>query len=301
MDEASVQPADLVAFFLPMHTATRMALPLIDRRAPRAILRSHICAYGLYAPLNDDMLRERGVQTVLGPEFEEALRDLANRLSRAPDDSPRAPDRPADRAASGLQDARSLGSAAARTLRRAPDRRRTSRSSVTRRRTRGCKHRCRHCPIVPVYDGRFRVVPSDVVLADIAAQVAAGAQHITFGDPDFFNGPRHAMAHRRGAARAPIPASPTTSRSRSSTCCQHRDAAPAAARHRLRLRHERGGVVRRCRARVAGQGAHARGLRRGSRLLPRRSVSTSSPTFVAFTPWTTMESYALMLARRSIA
>jgi hypothetical protein len=36
------------------------------------------------------------------------------------------------------------------------------------------------------------VVPVDVVLADVDNQVAAGAQHITFGDPDFFNGPAHA-------------------------------------------------------------------------------------------------------------
>lgn len=33
----------------------------------------------------------------------------------------------------------------------------------------------------------------DVVLADIDAQVSAGAEHVTFGDPDFFNGPTHAM------------------------------------------------------------------------------------------------------------
>ena len=58
--------------------------------------------------------------------------------------------------------------------------------------TRGCKHLCRHCPIVPVYDGQFRVVPVDVVLADIRAQVAQGAMHVSFGDPDFFNGPTHA-------------------------------------------------------------------------------------------------------------
>jgi hypothetical protein len=58
--------------------------------------------------------------------------------------------------------------------------------------TRGCKHLCRHCPIVPVYHGRFRAIPADVVLRDVAAQVAAGAQHISFGDPDFFNGPTHA-------------------------------------------------------------------------------------------------------------
>jgi hypothetical protein len=60
--------------------------------------------------------------------------------------------------------------------------------------TRGCKHLCRHCPIVPVYNGRFRVVQRDVVLADIRQQVAAGATHVTFGDPDFFNGPAHSMA-----------------------------------------------------------------------------------------------------------
>jgi hypothetical protein len=47
--------------------------------------------------------------------------------------------------------------------------------------------------VVPVYNGQFRVVQPDVVLADIGAQVAAGAEHITFGDPDFFNGPTHAM------------------------------------------------------------------------------------------------------------
>jgi hypothetical protein len=58
--------------------------------------------------------------------------------------------------------------------------------------SRGCKHLCRHCPVVPVYQGQFRVVAPDVVLADIRQQVAAGAGHITFGDPDFFNGPGHA-------------------------------------------------------------------------------------------------------------
>ena len=59
--------------------------------------------------------------------------------------------------------------------------------------SRGCRHLCRHCPVVPIYDGQFRVVQPEVVLADIDAQVAAGAGHITFGDPDFFNGPTHAM------------------------------------------------------------------------------------------------------------
>ena len=66
----------------------------------------------------------------------------------------------------------------------------------------GCRHRCRHCPIPAVYGGRYRIVGHEVVLADIDAQVQLGAEHITWGDPDFLNGPRHAMSvleevHRR--------------------------------------------------------------------------------------------------------
>src|SRR5207248_647476 len=44
-----------------------------------------------------------------------------------------------------------------------------------------------------IYSGQFRVVSRDVVLADVRQQVEAGAQHITFGDPDFFNGVTHAL------------------------------------------------------------------------------------------------------------
>jgi radical SAM superfamily enzyme YgiQ (UPF0313 family) len=59
--------------------------------------------------------------------------------------------------------------------------------------SRGCQHLCRHCPVVPVYGGRFVVVQQEVVLEDLRRQVSAGAKHITFGDPDFFNGPAHSM------------------------------------------------------------------------------------------------------------
>jgi hypothetical protein len=63
--------------------------------------------------------------------------------------------------------------------------------------SRGCLHHCRHCPIPPVYEGRFFVVPVEIVLADVARQVAAGAAHVTLGDADFFNGPGHALAVAR--------------------------------------------------------------------------------------------------------
>jgi radical SAM superfamily enzyme YgiQ (UPF0313 family) len=46
---------------------------------------------------------------------------------------------------------------------------------------------------VPVYKGRFFAIPRETVLEDIRRQVRAGAGHITFGDPDFLNGPTHAL------------------------------------------------------------------------------------------------------------
>ena len=60
--------------------------------------------------------------------------------------------------------------------------------------SRGCLHLCLHCPIPPVYGGRFFVVPEDVVRADIRQLVGHGATHITFGDPDFLNGPGHSLS-----------------------------------------------------------------------------------------------------------
>ena len=58
--------------------------------------------------------------------------------------------------------------------------------------TRGCAHRCTHCPVTPTYGGRLRLVQPEVVLADIDQLVELGAQHITFGDPDFLNATGHA-------------------------------------------------------------------------------------------------------------
>ncbi len=59
--------------------------------------------------------------------------------------------------------------------------------------SRGCAHRCRHCPVPVVYDGRIRINDVDQVVADVAQQVARGARHVTYGDPDFFNGVHHAL------------------------------------------------------------------------------------------------------------
>jgi radical SAM superfamily enzyme YgiQ (UPF0313 family) len=58
----------------------------------------------------------------------------------------------------------------------------------------GCVHRCRHCPVPTVYDGRIRVVGAETVLQDIERLAGMGARHVTFGDPDFLNGWRHSLA-----------------------------------------------------------------------------------------------------------
>jgi radical SAM superfamily enzyme YgiQ (UPF0313 family) len=192
LDEDAIRDADLVAFYLPMHTATRIALKVAEK--VRALKSSaHLCAYGLYAPMNERHLRKMGFGTIIGGEFESEIVSLAHRLDSAggtpvPQTHSMVslakqqflvPDR------AGLPD---LVGYAQLTL---PD---GSRRVVGyTEASRGCKHLCRHCPIVPVYKGRFRVVERDVVLEDIGHQVAQGATHITFGDPDFFNGVGHAV------------------------------------------------------------------------------------------------------------
>src|SRR5688500_6027942 len=65
----AVKHADAVGFYLPMHTATRIAVDVIKRIRclnPSALL----CAYGLYAPMNERLLRKLGIETILGGEFE---------------------------------------------------------------------------------------------------------------------------------------------------------------------------------------------------------------------------------------
>jgi hypothetical protein len=159
--------------------------------------------------------------------------------------------------------------------------------------SRGCKHLCRHCPIVPVYGGQFRVVPVDVTLADIATQVEGGAQHITFGDPDFFNGPTHARRLVEAlAARFPGLGYDVTIKVehlrnhadllpvlRDTGCLFVLSAVEAVDDHileRLDKGHTRADVVA-----VVGT--------------MRDTGLALAPTFVAFTPWTSLEGYLDLL------
>jgi len=274
LDSGAVRGAELIAIYLPMHTATRLActlIPTLRAQNPQV----HICCYGLYAPMNAEYLRSLGAGTILGGEFEGGLVRLAERLEGKGDkifpqglkpsesqssmselklrpptaerrdgrerlagsEKPQGCEDSALRYRGGdvsfeAQDVLTLRppSAGGDALKRAPttvvaaqaepvislerlafevpDRAGLApiakyahlivpgdgfRLVGSTEASRGCKHLCRHCPIVPVYNGVFRIVQRDVVLADVRQQVAAGAQHISFGDPDFFNGIRHAM------------------------------------------------------------------------------------------------------------
>ncbi len=278
-----VAAAQFAAIYLPMHTATRLAIPVVHR-LQAANPSITIAAYGLYAPLNESLLREHGVSIVLGPECEEALVAAAGGLTiPAADALPRLtfiqPDRtglPAlDRYASlqmpdGSQ--KVVGATDA---------------------TRGCKHRCRHCPIVPVYDGQFRVIPIDVVLADVRAQVAQGAAHITFGDPDFLNGPTHARKLIE-ALHAEFPTVTYDVIIKVEHLLQHRELLPRlAGTGCLFVTSAVESVDDEVLAKL--EKGHTRADFFTAARLCRDAGLTLVPTFVAFTPWTTIDSYRELL------
>jgi len=197
-DAERVRRAKLVAISVPMHTAMRLGLAFATRvRAenPSAVL----CFHGLYAPLNAELLVRAGASAVLGGECEELLVELARAAETGGDLSrfvlrggEAAPRRRLDPPVP-LREGLPPLSRYARLL----DRDGVERVAGYVEATRGCKHLCRHCPVVPIYRGRFVAIPEEVVLEDVSRQVAMGAAHVTFGDPDFLNGPGHALSIAR--------------------------------------------------------------------------------------------------------
>ena len=283
LEDEQIAAASLIAFYLPMHTATRLAAPLITRA--RAVNPAgRLCAYGLYAPLNTEWLREMGVHHVLGPEAEEDIVGLMSEESHT--------------AQPGIArlnfvrpDRSSLPSLDRYAELQMPDGSRRVAGSTDA--TRGCKHVCRHCPIVPVYAGQFRVVPVDVVIEDICAQVDAGAQHISFGDPDFLNGPTHARrVLDRVAATCPGLSYDVTIKVEH--LLKHRDLLP--------LLRETGCLFITTAVESVDDDVLGK-LRKGHTRadffevasLCRAAGVTLVPTFVPFTPWTTLEGYVDLL------
>ena len=291
LPQEAVRAAALVAFFLPMHTATRMALPAIDR--VRALNPSaRLVAYGLYAPLNESLLRERGVETILGPEFEEESgRDDPEGSCHRDAGRATRPGRALPRIEFKTPDRSELPPLERYAKLQMPDG--SKRVVGYTEGSRGCKHLCRHCPIVPVYQGRFRVIPVEIVLADIRAQVAAGAQHITFGDPDFFNGVTHALRIVRALA-SEHPGISYDVTIKVEHLIRHADALPElAATSCAFITSAVESIDDEVLARLAK--GHTRADFERAVSLCRAAGVPLSPTFVAFTPWTTTQGYAELL------
>jgi radical SAM superfamily enzyme YgiQ (UPF0313 family) len=193
LDEEALRRARLVAVSVPMHTALRLGVRVADK-APQ---EAHVCFFGIYAELNAAHLLSRHADSVIGAESDGPLRALAEALEAG---------RPPESVA-GIRTATGVSRPTQKLRPGVPSRTGLPvldryakleiggelRAVASVEASRGCKHLCRHCPIVPVYQGRFVAVPREVVLADIAQQVDAGARHVTFGDPDFLNGPTHAL------------------------------------------------------------------------------------------------------------
>ncbi len=191
-----IRQAHFVGISVPMHTALRLGEQLA-RRIRTINPRAHICFYGLYALLNADHLLENTIDSAIGGEYEVPLLSLVTALESNEHPS-----------LAGVYTVQHSSEAwLQRTPFRVPARQQLPslqhyarlqwhdelRLAGYTEATRGCKHTCLHCPITPVYKGRFFAIPSTIVLADIRNQVERGARHITFGDPDFWNGPTHAL------------------------------------------------------------------------------------------------------------
>lgn len=289
--EADILAADLVAFYVSMHTATRIATHVIQwvkELNPAA----HLCCYGLYAPMNEAYLRGLGVDTILGGEFEAGLLHLVRRLQAEPQPSNGQPEPlvSLDRQQFLTPDRQGLPPLDRYTRLVDGDALRVVGYTEA---SRGCKHFCRHCPIVPVYNGRFRIVQRDVVLQDIRQQVEAGAEHITFGDPDFFNGPGHAIPLVQALHQA-FPSLTYDVTIKIEHLLRH-------AEHLQTLRDT--GCILITSAVEAVQDSILKRLAKGhtrqdfldALVLCRRLGIPLNPTFVAFTPWTTLDDYIELL------
>ena len=196
--------AEFVGICVPMHTALRLGVH-VATRVRQINPTCHICFYGLYASLNAEYLLQHHADSVIGGEYETPMVELVDSLTDG-----------IQMEIAGVLRREGVESlqvtAQSKPLLKPPHNIVPSRKQLLPldryahlehdgiahlagyvEASRGCKHLCFHCPIPPVYEGKFSVVPKDIVLEDIGTQVNAGASHITFGDPDFLNGPKHAL------------------------------------------------------------------------------------------------------------
>ena len=286
LDPPAFAAAEHVALYLGMHTATRIAaaaLPRIRALAPHA----RLAAFGLYAPVNAAWLKSLGIGAIFGGESEPDLLDWVQAGTAPP-----APVVRRSKIEFLLPDRSALPPLARYATLNLPDG--TQKVTGFAEASRGCKHLCRHCPVVPVYEGKFRVVPVETVIADIAQQVAAGARHISFGDPDFLNGPTHAL-RVAAALHTRFPGITWDATIKVEHLLDHADLLPRLQACGLLF------VVTAVESvDDAILGKLAKGHTRAdfeATLAHCRALGLAlAPTFVPFTPWTTLAGYRDLLA-----
>ncbi len=288
LDEAAVRRARFAGVAVPMHTALRLGVRAAER-IRRINPACFVCFYGLYALLNADYLLGGVADAVLGGELEGPLVALVEQLERQ--GTAAAAHTPSlDRLAypvparAGLLDLH-------RYVHFTRDGAVTAAGYVEA--SRGCLHHCLHCPIPPVYGGRFFAVPRDVVLRDIRQLVARGAGHITFGDPDFLNGPGHAIRLAR-ALHAEFPAVTYDFTAKIEHILRHRALFPEFAA--LGCVFVVSAVESLSDVVLANlEKGHTRADIPQALAVVRDARVALRPSFVAFTPWTTLGDYLDLL------
>jgi radical SAM superfamily enzyme YgiQ (UPF0313 family) len=295
-DPGRVARARFVAVSVPMHTALRLGMRVAEE-VRRVNPGCHVCFYGLYASLNADYLLANGGDSVLGGEFEAALVALVEALEMGrsgPIEGVHLRDHPAKAVLKRLaflppsRDALPALESYAH-LEENGSRRLVGYVEASR----GCLHHCLHCPIPPVYDGRFFVVPQEIVLADVHRLVRDGATHITFGDPDFLNGPGHSMAVTR-AMHAAWPSLTFDFTAKVEHILKRPELLPEL--RQLGCLFMISAVESLSDPVLANlEKGHARADILPALRMVRQAGIAFRPTWVAFTPWTTLEDYLDML------
>ena len=296
VDEDKLARARVIAVSVPMHTALRLGLE-VAARARAVNPAAHVCFFGLYATLNAELLFASGVDSVIGGEAEAPLLALIKALERGEAGAVPGVGRSGQPAAPHLRrlDFPVPSRSALPSIKKYAHLEHDGRMELTAyaEASRGCLHRCRHCPIPPVYGGRFFAVPREVVLADVRQQIEAGARHVTFGDPDFLNGRTHALAVAR-ELHAEWPDVTFDFTAKIEHLLRHRAHLPALREAGCLF------VVSAAESLSDTVLAHLdKGHTRADIMtalgLTREAGITLRPTWVAFTPWTTLDDHRAWL------